>query len=202
MAQPITRSNVRRGLAAWTTRDLLVTAVIGIALGAAILIPFVYLYAFIQGLGPLAVWALTGIPFLPSLFVAYVVRRPGAGIVGQLIAGLTQLPFTPLGLAYLISAIIRAILCEPLVALVTRYRHFSLGRIVLLGALTGALFFAVGGLLLRTVDFAPTIVATIGALAVGSCAISAVCAKYLTEAIARTDVLSRTALAGCVMDEV
>lgn len=50
----------RRGLAAWSTRDLLMVAVIGLAFGVATL-PMMIGYVALLGLGPIAAHATTGL---------------------------------------------------------------------------------------------------------------------------------------------
>lgn len=183
----------RRGFAGWNTRDMLVTAVLGLVCGALI-VPMVYAYTFLLGLGPLILWATTGVYFFPAFFIAYCIRRPGAALLGMLLVGLVQLPFTPAGAAFLVSALLRGVLTEPLVAAVTRYRTFDLSRMVLLGALAGLLFFLIFGLVLGTARFDIILQLAVAGAATVSCVVGALLAKSLADAIARTGVLSGTAL--------
>ncbi|MCU0494312.1 MAG: ECF transporter S component [Chloroflexaceae bacterium] len=179
----------QRGFVGWSTHSILVTAALGLVCGALI-VPMVYAYAFFQSLGPLVLWAMTGIYFFPAFFIAYCIRRPGAALLGLALVGLAQLPFTPVGAAFLVSALLRGILVEPLVALVTRYRAFGWGRMVVLGATTGLLFLLIFGVLLGTASFPLAMQLMIAAASTLSCTIGAVAAKALADAIARTGILS------------
>jgi energy-coupling factor transport system substrate-specific component len=95
----------RRRLLTWTTRDILMTAVLGLICGLLI-VPLVYAYAVLLSFGPLVLWSITGACFFPAFLIAYCVRRPGAVLVGMLLVGLVQLPFTPAGAAFLMSALL------------------------------------------------------------------------------------------------
>jgi energy-coupling factor transport system substrate-specific component len=183
----------RRGLLAWTTRDILMAAVLGLICGLLI-VPLVYAYAVLLSFGPLVLWSITGAYFFPAFFIAYCVRRPGAALVGMLLVGLVQLPFTPAGAAFLMSALLRGLVTEPLVALTTRYRYFGAGRMALLGALDGLLFFLIFGLLLGTASFTIGMQAGIAAAATTSCLLGVLGAKGLADVVARTGVLSGTTL--------
>jgi energy-coupling factor transport system substrate-specific component len=71
----------------WNTRDILVTAAIAVAL-TLVSTDANYLMAPLHALGPAAAWAITGVWVIPGVLTAYVVRRPGAAFVSQLLAGI------------------------------------------------------------------------------------------------------------------
>lgn len=108
----------------WSTHDLLVTAVIGVAF-AVLLVPFTYTYAAARAGGVLGRAAAGELFFLPAAFATYVMRKPGAVVLVGLISGLLAVPFTPFGLVVLGISMLTALLAEPIVWLITRYRNYT-----------------------------------------------------------------------------
>jgi energy-coupling factor transport system substrate-specific component len=87
----------KRGLRAWTTRDLLVTAVIGIVFGL-VAIPIQMVFTSLEMLtGPIGSRILIGIFYTPALMALYIIRRPGAAVLTRLIIALASVAFTPWG---------------------------------------------------------------------------------------------------------
>jgi ABC-type thiamin/hydroxymethylpyrimidine transport system permease subunit len=183
-----TSSTPRRPAFRWRPRDVWVTILLGLAFGL-FMIGFVYLHAAMVRVNPLVLWSMAGIPFLPSFFIAYTVRRPGAIVLGQLMAGLVQLPFTPWGGAYLVGVLLCGIITEVLMAAITRYRLFSWAHMATVGAVTGAVFFVAEGLLMHPLSVTPVTHAALAVLAMGSGTLSALIAKSLADAVARAGVL-------------
>jgi energy-coupling factor transport system substrate-specific component len=185
------RAGRQRGrLASWSTRDLLVVAAIGVALGVA-LIPVTYLgLALMAALGPFLYVLAASLSRVPSVMAMYVVRRPGAAVLGALVAGLVQVPFTPTGWVILVAFAFSGLGCE-LPFLLTRYRRFGLPMLMAAGAVAALL-----GLALQYVPFGyanlalPVQLALILTAAAGGAAITGGLAKLLADALARTGVLS------------
>ncbi len=197
---PQVQSAGQGGVFAWKTREIMVTVVIGLAFGL-ILIPATYAYIAIAAFGPLVQWSVVGFWFVSALFGAYVRRRPGTAFLVQFISQLVLVPFTPFGIAYLLSAVVYGIACEAGVALATRYRHFALPQMAAGGALSGLIVFLFGIVILQVLNFPLPIVFGILALCLISGALAGIVGKLLADAIARTGVLSSTAI-GQVAEEV
>lgn len=177
----------------WSTRDLLVTAVIGVTF-AVLLVPFTYAYTAAQAGGVLGRAVAGGLFFLPAAFAAYVMRKPGAIALVGLISGLLAMPFTPFGLAVLGISVLTAALAEPVVWLLTRYRHFSLVRVAALGFVVGLIEFLLIAFGIRTTRLElPVLIAAVLISAIAFMT-AAIVGKLLADAVARTGVLANTPL--------
>jgi ABC-type thiamin/hydroxymethylpyrimidine transport system permease subunit len=112
--------------AAWSTRDLLITIVIGLAFGV-LLVPVTYVYGLMLAAGILARAVLSGVYFLPAAFAAYVVRKPGAILLVSVTSALVVLPFG-YGFIVLVIGALTGLVGELVTWLFTRYLNFGLGR--------------------------------------------------------------------------
>jgi energy-coupling factor transport system substrate-specific component len=182
-------SGRKRALAGWSTRDLLVVAAIGAALGAA-LIPFIYVILALQAAGPVVVWTATGLFAVPNLMALYITRRPGAGLVSGIFVGLVQTPFNPAGWVIVSSTLLFGLGAE-LPFLFTRYRRYGLTFLVVAGAVACvpplAFVYVPTGLMNLSLAVQIGIILTTllsGALLGG------LLAKALSDTLARTGVLS------------
>lgn len=188
----------------WNTRDLMVTLVIGLALGV-LLIPVTYAYVAFLGVGGLFTRALIGgIYFLPAVFAAYVVRKPGASFLASAIGGLTSMPFTPYGFIVLAVSILIGLLGELFIWLNTRYKDFALPRLLTAGAATGlAVFLLILGSVLRSAEFEWNALVLVALVLSGvTFAVCGLLAKALADAVARTGVLGNTALGKANVEEI
>jgi energy-coupling factor transport system permease protein len=184
----------KRGLWAWSTRDILIMAVMSIIFGL-FLTGATYLYYVIAALGPIVYWAWNGPWLIPAVFVVYVSRRPGSGVLTTLIASLVMIPFTPYGVAALFSGLLFGVLTELSLLLFTRYRFFGWIRLALTGILTGALLLAITGAAFGAFVLAPGIIVAIVFSTTLGCALCALLARALADAVARTGVFAGTMLA-------
>jgi energy-coupling factor transport system substrate-specific component len=188
----------------WSTRDLLVTLAIGLALGV-LLIPVTYAYIALLGVGGLIARSLIGgIYFLPAAFASYVMRRPGAGILACAIGGLTTMPFTPYGLIVLGVSLLIGVVGEILFWLVTRHKNYGVGKMVTTGLVTGlAVFALILGSVLRSADFQWDSLVLVALVLSGvTFAGAAWIAKLLADSVAKTGVLANTALGRTNADEI
>ncbi|MCW5877916.1 MAG: ECF transporter S component [Anaerolineales bacterium] len=188
----------------WNTRDLMVTLVIGLALGV-LLIPVTYAYVAFLGVGGLFTRSLIGgIYFLPAVFAAYVVRKPGASFLASAIGGLTSMPFTPYGFIVLAVSILIGLVGELFIWLNTRYKDFALPRLLAAGAATGlAVFLLILGSVLRSAEFEWNALVLVALVLSGvTFAVCGLLAKALADAVARTGVLGNTALGKANVEEI
>lgn len=181
-------------LRGWSTRDLLIVAAIGVGLGLA-LIPVIYAgFALRAALGPLATVLYTGLFFLPGLMSLYVVQRPGASIINGLFMALVWIPLTPFGLAVVMPTLVARIGSE-VPFLFTRYRSFRLPVLLAGGALAGILALALIYVPFGYLNLAPVLqVILIVGHAIGGALLGGLLAKLLSEAVAKTGVLSAYAI--------
>lgn len=128
------------GGAAWRTRDILVTAVIGAAFGVFM----AALNAVYAGLGAGAgsPWLLVYLGWLlPAVLAPVIVRKPGAGLFAELVAAsVSVLVVSQWGPDALVSGFLQGIGAEAVFA-IFRYRRFGIPVVALAGAASAALAF-------------------------------------------------------------
>jgi ABC-type thiamin/hydroxymethylpyrimidine transport system permease subunit len=191
--QPQTRSG-RFSLASWRTRDLLLTAVIALTCGVLFSGVF-FLYAVVLAAFPLGAFAFAGMAYFGPFLIAYVVRRPGAVVVGQVVGGLAAIPFHPAGLAVLIGFALYGLISLLALWLGTRFRDFgrrAWGSAALIAA-TGNLLW--NGLVLGSFSLTAEANLLSGALALASCVGFAFAARGVAQALFRAGVLRDPTLA-------
>lgn len=179
----------------------MITIVIGVAF-AVLLVPFTYAYAAAQALGVLARSAAGALYFIPAAFVAYVMRKPGAVILVGVTSGLIAMPFTPFGIIVPLVSIATGAFGELMTWLIARYEHVDTLRMILVGAATGALEFIVILAGLRSTSLSIGVIVLAVLISAAAFTISAVVAKLLADAVARTGVLNGTALGAQTQPEV
>lgn len=184
----MTENILRKTNRGWTTRDIMVTAIISIALGV-LYIPLTYLIGWLTPL-PFIVTIVVGIYFWPIIMVAYLIRKPGAALFAALVSFLVLIPFTPYGITVLSMALLLGIPIE-IVLMVGRYK-FQLWNLMLAGAVAGLIYitgqFAVFGLsiispMLQVVLFVEAMIS--GAILGG------LIARWIGDAVFKTGVISK-----------
>lgn len=112
----------------WRTRDILVTAIIGVAFGVA----FVALNAAwsilapASAAAPLVAFLIYGGWLMPAVLAPLIVRKPGAALYAELVAaGVSSLLLSPWGPDVLLSGFVQGAAAE-LVFAFTLYRVWSL----------------------------------------------------------------------------
>lgn len=195
-------SKKRTGWLAWSTRDILIMAAMGVAFGILLGV-LLYPYMLSVALGPIVAWAWVGLYYLPGFFIAYVLRRFGAAFMIAMLYALVMMPFNPYGPMMLISGLLYGSGAELGIAIVTRYRHFNVWTMVLAG-IVGSAIIAVVYAIKWPESFNYPIPLVIGIILTNlvSTAIGAFLAKQLADALARTGVLSGTALKGQEKEEI
>ncbi|WP_220195314.1 ECF transporter S component [Ktedonospora formicarum] len=178
----------------WRTRDILVLAALSLVFGLVII--------FVSGLyGLLSMafsHALAGAIFssfflIPGLATPYILRRPGAAFLGQVLIGFVQFPFDPGGWTSLTIYIMLGILYE-LPFLVTRYRNYHLLTLISGGIISNLLVLTIAGLAAGGFHIAPSIIIAAYVLIFVSGTIGPWLAKLLADTIVKTGVLSSYAI--------
>lgn len=191
-----------KGKNSWSTRDLLVTIVIGLAFGV-LLIPVTWAYAGLLSLGGIFTRTiLGGLYFVPAAFAAYVMRKPGATLLASVLSALPSM-LGPYSLIVLMIGALIGLVGELFNWLLTRYRNFSSLRMLWFGVASGVtVYLLILGSMLRTTAFEPSILIAalvVSAVVFGLCSIIA---KYLANSVAKTGVLANTALGETNTDEI
>jgi energy-coupling factor transport system permease protein len=111
------------GVGIWRTRDIVVTAVIGVGFGVAFWL-FQTIWGALNGLGP-AQNVLYGVWLLPAIVAPLIVRKPGAALFAEIVAaGLSALLGSVWSVDVLLSGFLQGGAAE-LVFAATRYRVWT-----------------------------------------------------------------------------
>lgn len=120
-----------------TTRYLMTCAAIGAA-GGVLLVPINHIAAAAVVL-PLLYAPLVGFWILPVVVALALLRRPLAGVLTSLIAGLITIPFQPYGASAVITTVMVGVAIELFFA-ITLYRVWRWWLFALAAVLMGALY--------------------------------------------------------------
>lgn len=185
-------TRVERGYVSWSTQELVVAAVLAVAVGLLFWVWNLLYAAVFQAIPFPAVYAVNGLWMVGGLLVPYVVRRPGAAFLGEFVAAfVSMLLVTQWGAATLLSGLFQGAGAE-LGFAAFRWRRFDLP--VLLVAAVGA---QVAGYLLDSVLYGYLQAYTTGAVVAGlviavasALVLGALVAWGLGQTLARTGVLA------------
>ena len=112
----------------WNTRDIVVTATLAIAIGI-LWVGWTWIWNLSQGIPGIGLYLdnfLNGFWMIGGVLVAYIIRKPGAAVAGEMIAAITEIPLTPWGaLVPIILGLLQGAGAEAVFA-ATRYRSFSI----------------------------------------------------------------------------
>jgi len=113
---------------AWRTRDILVTAIIGVAFGvvfAAWNLVWNF-FAPLSGVTPIPNFLLYGMWLMPAVLAPLIVRKPGAALFAEVIAAAVSMfmPGNTWSVDVLLSGILQGAAAEAVFAIV-RYRNWS-----------------------------------------------------------------------------
>lgn len=177
-------------LKSWKTRDIMITAALGIVLG---ILSTMVDYAYTAGgaaLGPLLPQSLIGVVMFTALFIPFVVRRPGAALVGMVVIGLVQVPFSPNGIASLVVSAIYGLFVEA-AFFITRYKRYSLLMLMSTAVIVGVIGLGIGYVPNQFHNLSFALQATLWGLVIGSCLLGAWLVVILANSLTRSGVLSQ-----------
>ncbi|HWK13930.1 MAG TPA: ECF transporter S component [Rhizobiaceae bacterium] len=176
---------------AWTLREILIVAVLGAVFGVLYL-GWVQVWLIAQAIfGSVTMDVVMGFWFIVSIIAAAIIRKPGAALLSEVLAALTQVLLgSPAGLMLLVSGLVQGAGAEAVFA-ATRWKNYRLP--VLMAAGVGAAIFSFIYTWIRF-DYgalAPGLLVTMFMLRCLSGALLGGLAGHLvTEALYRTGVLS------------
>lgn len=181
----------------WRNIDIIIAAVIGVAVGLIFVI-----WNIIGGAGYEAVNALTpglgglvaGMWFLGGPLGAYIIRKPGAAIFVEVIAAtVSALIGNQWGISTLYSGLAQGVGAE-LVFLILAYKSYNLATVVISGLMAGVgawTFELFTGNLAKTFEFN---VIYLISTALSGAVLAGVLAYFLAKALAATGALDRFAI--------
>ncbi len=179
----------------WNLREIVVVAVLAVVFGILYLW-WIPVGALAAGLGgPLAREPLFGFWLLAAVVAGYIVQKPGAALIAELLAAFTELlAGASGGLVILAWGLVQGLGIEA-VFLATGYRNFSVPVLMLAGAVSAAAAFAWQWLILGYGNLSLGLVAVMFILRLLSGAVLAgLGGKLIADALAATGVLNGFAL--------
>jgi energy-coupling factor transport system substrate-specific component len=181
---------------AWKTRDIVVAAAIAVPLGLVWSLVWGQLWLVARGILPELGFFVAGFYVAAGVIVGYIVRRPGAALLGEMLGALIEVPLTPFGAAALVLGLLQGLGTEAVFA-ATRYRNWSLPIVMAAGAVgAGLAFITYEYLVFGYASFAIEILALrLLARIAGGALLGGLCSKFIADALARTGVLNNFGIA-------
>lgn len=131
-----------RKAAQWQTRDFIVAAALAVPIGLVWSFVWEPIWRPAVALVPEAGQLIAGFYIVAAVLSGYVIRRPGAALLGELLGAIVEIPFIGAGPTLFWVAFLEGLGPE-LAFLATRYRRFDL-PVLLIGGALGGLFVLVG----------------------------------------------------------
>lgn len=174
----------------WKLRDIVVLSSLSVVF-AVIYLLFLQIGNVLVGfMGPMGYEVIFGIWFIVSIIATYIIRKPGAAVISETVAGLIEVLIgNAVGPILIVSALIQGLGAEAVFA-ATRYRNYSTKVLMLAGVGSAVSSFAWG--YFRS-GYAAYSVGLIIAMFVVRCIsgafISGLLGKWIADALANTGVL-------------
>jgi energy-coupling factor transport system permease protein len=129
-------------LAQWKTRDLIITAALAVALGVLMWVWSVLYQGGETILTKVGANVLYGVYFLPGIMIPYIVRKPGAALLGSFLAAAVEMVATQWGLPAIIYGVLQGLGAEAVFAARgwKDYGFVTLGAASILSAVFGFVF--------------------------------------------------------------
>jgi energy-coupling factor transport system substrate-specific component len=131
----------RDGLA-WRTRDFIVVAALAVPVGLVWSFVWGFIWQPAQAAVPELGQITAGFYMVAAVLCGYVVRKPGAALLGEMLGAIVEIPFIGAGPSLFWVAFLEGLGPE-LVFLATRYRRYDLPVMLAAGGM-GGLFLLLG----------------------------------------------------------
>lgn len=181
---------------AWKTRDFIVAAAIAVPLGVVWSLGWGYVWSAGRSILPELGFVLDGFYVVAAIIAGYIIRRPGAALLGEMLASALEIPLTPFGAIVLWLGLLQGLGVEAVFA-ATRYRRWSLSVLLLAGAVGaivpyfGYTYFTTGvaalGIEVQTLRVVLKLI--------GGAIFAGLVGKLIADALARTGVLNNFPIA-------
>jgi len=183
------------GLSGWSTREVVVAAVVAAVLGLVYMAYSVLWMAVSPLLGTVPVMILYGFYFSAGLLVPYIIRKPGAAIAGETIAAVVEvLAGSPFGIEAVVAGLVQGLGAE-LGFAVGRWRRYNLAIMGLAGAISAIFAFVHDYIVLGYAALTSDVQLGIAALMIISgVLLGGWLSKAIGDALARTGVLASFAI--------
>lgn len=174
----------------WKLRDIVVLSSLSVVF-AVIYLLFVQIGNVLVGLmGPMGYEVIFGIWFIVSIIATYIIRKPGAAVISETVAGLVEVLIgNAVGPILIVSALIQGLGAEAIFA-ATRYRNFSTRVLMLAGVGSAVFSFAWGYFRSGYGAYSlGLILAMLLVRCISGAVISGLLGKWIGDALANTGVL-------------
>jgi energy-coupling factor transport system substrate-specific component len=176
----------------WTTLDVVMVAVIGVVF-AILYWAYNQLFAFLFPLisaSPITVQAFVGFWFIAGIVSAYIIQKPGAGFLGEIIAAIISMLLGSIwGVWVLISGLVQGAATEMIFASY-RWKKFNYFTLIMAGVITAAIsFFFPEALTEGYLQYKPLIILAMLIVRIASGAVlGGVLGKSITDGVAKTGI--------------
>ncbi|EJW14549.1 MULTISPECIES: ECF transporter S component [Paenibacillus] len=174
----------------WKLRDIVVLSSLSVVF-AVIYLLFLQIGNVLVGfMGPMGYEVIFGIWFIVSIIATYIIRKPGAAVISETVAGLVEVLIgNAVGPILIVSALIQGLGAEAVFA-ATRYRNFSTKVLMLAGVGSAVFSFAWGYFRSGYAAFSlGLILAMLLVRCISGAVISGLLGKSIGDALANTGVL-------------
>ncbi|SHH27195.1 ECF transporter S component [Virgibacillus chiguensis] len=179
----------------WRLKEIIVMAVLSVVFGIVYLAFLPVGKLLVSFMGPIGYDFIFGIWFIVSIIAAYILRKPGAAFLSETIAATVEMLLgNAMGPIIIITGMIQGLGAEAAFA-ATRYKRYSLWVLMLAGV--GAAIFSFvwgyfrGGYAALST---PYVISMLIVRIISGAIISGVLGKAISDALAKTGVLSSFAL--------
>ena len=176
----------------WTTLDVVMVAVIGVVF-AILYWAYNQLFAFLFPLisaSPVTVQAFVGFWFIAGIVSAYIIQKPGAGLLGELIAAIISMLLGSIwGVWVLISGLVQGAATEIIFASY-KWKKFNYFTLIMAGIITAVIsFFFPEALTEGYLQYKPLIILAMLIVRIASGAVlGGVLGKSITDGVAKTGI--------------
>jgi energy-coupling factor transport system permease protein len=176
----------------WTTLDVVMVAVIGVVF-AILYWAYNQLFAFLFPLisaSPVTVQAFVGFWFIAGIVSAYIIQKPGAGLLGELIAAIISMLLGSIwGVWVLISGLVQGAATEIIFASY-KWKKFNYFTLVMAGVITSVIsFFFPEALTEGYLQYKTLIILAMLVVRIASGALlGGVLGKSITDGVAKTGI--------------
>lgn len=178
----------------WKTRDFIVIAAIAVVLGLVWSLGWVHVWLVARGILPEFGFFVAGFYVAAAVLSGYIIRRPGAALLGEMIAALIEVPLTVLGPVALILGLLQGLGVEAVFA-ATRYRNWGWTTLILAGVAGAALGFVYEAVAFGYLNLGIRFGTAFGARELGGALLGGLLSKVIGDALARTGVLNNFPIA-------
>jgi energy-coupling factor transport system permease protein len=169
------------------TRFLLTVAAIGVG-GGIIGIPNAFLFNALAIAAPAFLGLAAGFYVLPGIVAQAALRRPGVGLLAQLLAGLVAAPFVPTGILSVIAWVMLGVLIELPFAILL-YRYWARWYFYVSGAWVAVFYSAFWGVFYDTASLGALTLIGQPVMLLASMAVFTTLALAIARGVERTGVL-------------